>query len=151
MNSRSITQNIDHIPVENIVVELFVVGENVQESSLYRALSFFCHGSNKLFSHTVENERGCDCFVQGSLVLKAHRFDEFTDQRLGVPRKDAKGITTGIRRTRGAQFDDNVAGIFARTLSVESAIFTKARGKWVLPLASRLGSSGFGHGASCRP
>lgn len=85
------------------------------------------------------------------VVLKAQRFDEFTDQRFGVPRQDAEGIATDVLRTRGASFDDDVAGIFARTLLVESAIFTKPRGKRVLPTESRLGSRGFGHGASGLP
>ena len=126
MNSRSITKNIDHIPVENIAIELFVVGNDVLESLLCQAHSFFRHSSNKLFPHTVEDGRGCNGFVQGSIGLKAQRVDEFANQRFGVPRKDAKGIATGVRRTRGAQFDDDMAGIFARTVSVESAIFKKS-------------------------
>ena len=101
MNSRSITKNIDHIPVENIVVELFVIGNDVVESLPCRAHSFFRHSANKLFPDTVEDGRGCNGFVQGSIVFKAQRFDEFTDQRFGVPRKDAEGIATGVRRTRG--------------------------------------------------
>jgi len=126
MNPRSITKNIDHIPVENVVIERFFVGNDVLKSLLCRAHNFFRHSSNKLFPHTVEDGRGRNGFVQGSVGLKAQRFDEFTDQRFGVPRKDAEGIATGVRRTRGAQFDDDVAGIFARTLSVESAIFKKS-------------------------
>jgi len=102
MNPRSIAKNIDHIPVENIVVELFVVGKNLLESLLCFAHSFFRYSSNKLFPDTIEDARGCNCFMQGSIVLKAQRFDEFTDQRLGVSRKDAESIATGIRRTRGA-------------------------------------------------
>ena len=69
------------------------------------------------------------------------------DEAVGVTRKDSERISANVGRASGTEFNDDVAGIFFRSLFVEEAILADVGGEGMIPIEGRGGGlSGGGHG-----
>jgi len=102
VDSRCIVQDVDDIPVKNVLLQFFFVGTDCLQFIPGRASGFFSNRFDEFFSDSVEDGRGCKGFVQGSIVMQAQFLGEFTNQGFGIPREDAEGVSTLVGRAGGA-------------------------------------------------
>jgi hypothetical protein len=84
-----------------------------------------------------------------SIPAEAEFSEKFVDEVVGVAREDSKGISANVGGASGAEFNDDVAGIFFRSLFVEEAILADLCGEGMIPIEGRgggLGGGGHGNG-----
>jgi len=143
-----VDEDIHGIAVGYVGVEFGFVGANFLKAISPWAGGRFLRGHfHKLFARSVEDGGRSDGFGEGGVPAESEFSEKFFDEAVGVTREDAKGISANVGGTSGTEFNDDVAGIFFRSLFVEAAILADVGGEGMIPIEGRGGGlSGGGHG-----
>lgn len=111
VNSRGILQNIDDIPVKNVLLQFLFVGAYGLQFILGSPWGLLRHRFHELFSDAIKDGRCGKRFVQVGIIMKTQFLGELTDECLGIPGEHAQGVPALVGWAGGAQFDDDVPGV----------------------------------------
>jgi hypothetical protein len=106
-------EDIDGIAVGYVGVEFGFVGANFLKAiSAWAGRRFLRGHFHKLFTRPIEDSGCGDGFGELGIPAESEFSEKFSDEAIGVTREDSEGISANVGGASGAEFNDNVAGIF---------------------------------------
>jgi hypothetical protein len=144
-------KDVDGVAVGYVGVELGFVGTNFLKAISAWASRRFLRGHfDKLFACSIEDGCSGDSFGEGGIPAESEFSEKFFDKAVGVTGEDSEGISADVGWASRAEFNDDVAGIFFRSLFVEEAILADVGREGMIPSEGRgggfRGGDGCGHG-----
>ncbi len=150
MKAWRVGKDVHGVAVGYIGVEFGFVGTNVLKAiSAWAGRRFLRGHFHELFACPIEDSGCGNGFGEGGIPAESEFSKKFFDKAVGVTREDAKGISADVGWASGAEFNDDVAGIFFRSLFVEEAILADVGGERMIPIeggSGGLGGGGHGNG-----
>ena len=150
LKARRVSEDIHGIAVGYVGVEFDFVGANFLKAiATWAGRRFLCCHFHKLFARPIQDSGCGDGFGELGIPAQSEFSEKFSDEAVGVTREDSEGISANVGGASGAEFNDDVAGIFFRSLFVEEAILADLCGEGMIPIEGRgggLGGGGHGNG-----
>ena len=151
MKAWRVGKDVDGVAVGYVGVELSFVGANFLKAIASWAGRRFLRGHfHELFACPIEDSGCGNGFGEGGIPAESEFSEKFFDKAVGVTGEDSEGISADVGWASRAEFNDDVAGIFFRSLFVEEAILADVGREGMIPSEGRggrfRGGDGCGHG-----
>jgi len=110
-HARGVVEDVDDVTVKHVLIKFFLVGAEGLKLVASGTGGLVGDGFDELFADPVEDGGGGENFAEGGVAGQAEFLEKLVDEAVGVARDHAKRVSAGVGGARGAELDDNVAGV----------------------------------------